>query len=213
MAAGGTVAAADGVTTAHQRLVADGATQFGLPAFKPEVSPPWLHSFGEWLGRFFHWLGQQGLLLKIVFWGGVAVIVLLILRALYPYALRLIRKLRGRGDAAEESGWRPEAAPARKLLAEADALAADGQFAEAAHLLLLRSVEQIAVRRPGALRPASTSRDISRAEALPGDVRSAFALIAGVVEAGLFAGRSVGADAWTTCRQAYEAVAFPKAWA
>ncbi len=205
---------AERFAAAHRQVVADGTTQFDLPAFKPETPPAWPKWFGDWLVHFFTWLGRQDMLLKIVFWGGVAVIVLLILRALCPYARRLIDRWRGRGvDEGEELGWRPDAAPARKLLAEADALAAEGHFAEAAHLLLLRSVEQISARRPGALRPASTSRDIARAEALPGDVRTAFTLIAAVVEAGLFAGRAVGVDAWTRCRQAYEAVAFPRAWA
>ena len=48
----------------------------------------------------------------------------------------------------EEEEWRPEAAPVRSWLEEADALAAKGRFAEAIHHLLLRSVEDIARRRP-----------------------------------------------------------------
>ena len=63
------------------------------------------------------------------------------------------------------------------------------------------------------VRPALTSRDIAQVDGLPGDVASAFGLIAGVVETGLFAARPVGAEAWAKCREAYEAVAFPHAWA
>ncbi len=212
MATGETARGADTFAAAHRQLVADGATQLDLPAFKVEPPPGWAISFGEWLRHFFEWLGHQGPVLKFIFWSGVAVILLLIVQALYPVVMRYIR--RGSATEAEaDAGWRPDAEPARQLLSEADALAAEGRFAEAAHLLLLRSVEQIAARRPGTLRPATTSRDIARAKALPRDVRGAFSLIAGVVEAGLFAGRAVGADAWTRCREAYEAVAFPKAWA
>ena len=79
--------------------------------------------------------------------------------------------------------------------------------------MLQRTVEQIGARRPDMVRPALTSRDITRVEGLPGDVARAFTLIAGIVESGLFAARPVGADAWGRARSAYEAVAFPKAWA
>jgi len=41
-------------------------------------------------------------------------------------------------------------------LGDADALAAEGRFAEAAHLLLVRGVNRdFAAKRPGVLRPAS----------------------------------------------------------
>lgn len=202
----------DRLAAAHRQLVADGVTQFDLPAQKPTPTPGWMQSLVDALVGAFRWLGDHGPLVRFAFWGLVAVLALMLARAIYR---RVRVYLSGRSAGIETSGpgWRPEAAPARRLLAEADALAAAGQFAEAIHLLLLRSVEQIAARAPSALRPGSTSRDIAAATLLPGDVRSAFSQIAGVVEAALFAGRTVGADAWASCRKAYETVAFPKTWA
>lgn len=116
-------------------------------------------------------------------------------------------------DAAGEDGWVPDAAPARALLAEADALAAQDRFAEAVHLLLIRSVEEIQRRRPQLVRPALTSRDLAAIRGLPGTPRMLFAGIARVVERSLFGGRPVGADDWQQCRAAYADFALPRAWA
>ncbi len=204
-AVSGAAANADGFAAAHARLLADGSVQFDLPPVPPVPPPP------SWLPALIQWLGRQGTPIKWIFWTGVAVVSLLLLRAIWQWLAPRWR--RGTAIDAAEPEWRPEAGPARALLAEADALAAQGQFAEAAHLVLLRSVEQIAARRPDTLRPALTSRDIARAPSLPGDVAHAFALIADVVEAGLFGGRVIGFEAWTRCRNAYEAMALPRAWA
>lgn len=198
---------------AHKALLADTRIQFDLPTHAPEPPPPeWLKRVLEWIVEGFKKLAEAGPVVRILFWLIVATVVLALLRWLWPHALRLWRHLR-RTKTIEDEGWRPEAAPARALLAEADALAADGAYAEAAHLVLLRSVEQIGARRPHMVHPALTSRDIAGVDGLPGDVARAFGLIAGVVETGLFAARPVGAEAWAQCREAYEAVAFPRAWA
>lgn len=199
-------AAADEFAAAHARLVAKGAVQLDLPVPAPPPPPP------SWLRDLIEALSHGGPVFKFVFWAGVVVVALILLRLLYPLVRRLLARL-GDKTEAPEPGWRPEAAPARQLLDEADALAAAGDFGEAAHLVLLRSVEQIARHRPDALQPALTSRDIVRTAPLPGDVRSAFGVIADIVEAGLFGGRAVGRDAWLACRAAYEGVAFPRAWA
>src|SRR6185369_17130871 len=98
----------------------------------------------------------------------------------------------------------PEAKEARELLSEADALAAQGLYSEAAHLLLFRSIEDIDDKRPDLLRPALTSRDICALEEIPGPPRSAFARIAAMVERSLFAGRPLVSSDWGDCRAAYE---------
>ena len=102
---------------------------------------------------------------------------------------------------------------ARALLAEADALAAEGRFAEAVHLLLYRSVEDISARRPGLVRPAMTSRELAAAADLPTVARHAFSRIARAVEISLFGGRSIDAGAWEQCRSAYAELTVPKNWA
>ena len=199
--------AGDAVAAAHRQLVADGRTQFDLPMYQPPKPPDWLQPLIEWLAR-------SGPVVKVVYWIGVAVVAALALYALWKWLAPLVRRWLNRVPAAAEpEGWTPEAAPARALLAEADALAARGAFAEAAHLLLLRSVEQIEARADGRVRPSYTSRDIAGAPMLPPHIARAFRHIAGVVEGGLFAARPVSAGAWQGCRAAYEEAAFGKRWA
>ena len=80
--------------------------------------------------------------------------------------------------------WRPDAGAAQILLAQADALAAQGEYDEAVHLLLRRSVADIAGRLPDFLRPSLTARDIAGARSVPTRARNAFAEIARIVEFG-----------------------------
>jgi hypothetical protein len=109
--------------------------------------------------------------------------------------------------------WRPEAFKARALLEDADRLASEGRYDEAAHLLLLRGVEDIEDKRPRLIKPAFTARDIAGLEAVPPAARGAFGAIAAVVETSLFGGARLDAAAFARCRAAYEDFAFPKAWA
>ena len=98
---------------------------------------------------------------------------------------------------------RGENGEALALHDDADRLAAEGRYDEATHLLLKRSVGQIAAARPGLLEPSSTAREIAELPALSEAARGAFALIAGRVERSLFALRSLTADDWRAARAAY----------
>ena len=190
------------LAAAHRRLVSGGEVQFDLPAFRPPEVPYWLQPLLDWLAH-------SGPVMKFLFWAGLAFIVLLLFWSLYGWLAPVIRGWLGRQEVAPlVQVWTPEAAPARALLAQADALAADGAFADAAHLLLLRSVEQLDARYPNRLRPSWTSRDIARLPMLPPAMARAFGYIAGVVEGGIFGRRPVSADDWAQCRSAYEAAAF-----
>jgi hypothetical protein len=184
---------------AHRDLLADNSIQFDLPMPEPAPPPP-------------QWTGEALPLIQYVFWAllalGVAYIVYLIVQ-------RLAGRSRSRGGTPEqESGesWRPEAGPALRLLEEADRLADQGRFGEAARLLLHRTIEEIDTRRPELVRPALTSRDIARLDDIPGRPRSAFARIAMAVERSLFAQRPLGQGDWSDCRAAYEEFAFADGW-
>ena len=192
---------------AHARLVADKSTQFELPAFVPPEIPAWIKPTGE----FFKWLLPA---FPYIFWGAVALVVGLV-------AWFIVNESRGMAfrwpwqrtpGAEEEAEWAPDETAARALLTEAEALAAAGRYAEAARLLLRRSVEDIARRRPEFLKPSVTARDISVADAIPGGARKAFAAIARVVEVSAFGSASVSADAWTECRAAYGEFALAGSW-
>lgn len=187
---------------AHQRLLREGDVQFDLPVFQQPEQPPWLEPLLQWLA-------QSGPAVKFLFWAGLAIIAGMLLWGLYGWLSPVIRRWLGR--AAPEpavASWQPEAAPARALLAQADALAARGDFSQAAHLLLLRSVEQIEARYPGRLRPSWTSRDIVRVSILPPEAQRAFGFIAATVETALFGRRPIDEAAWARCRSAYERAAF-----
>lgn len=195
------------VQQAQQRLSRDSGFQFDHQVVPPPKVPDWLVALGKLLEAIAPYL-------KYVFWIGLAVLALLILYAIAREVLRL-RKPTARPEGPRLSAdppWRPDADHARDLLAAADRLAAEGQFLEAAHLLLLRSVEDIQKHRPKALRVSLTSREIAVLPALPETARPAFASIARVVEHGLFGGRPVDGDDFAACRSAYEAFALPEGW-
>jgi hypothetical protein len=193
---------------AHEALRADASLQFELTDFQPPVVPEWL----RWLGRL---LEGSGPFFKLLFWIVLGLAVLAILYWLFRWVerggLAFLRRARATEQTSGEA-WRPDEAPARALLVEADALAAIGRFSEAAHLLLFRSIEEIDRKRPSVVRPALTSRDIARAEGVPPAPRSAFARIVMAVERSLFGGRSLDAADWTDCRTAYEEFAFAAEW-
>jgi hypothetical protein len=192
---------------AHAQLVADKTTQFELPAYVEPKLPVWFKPLAEFIKSI-------SPSFPYIFWGAVAIVVGLI-------AWFIIRESRGmafrwpwqkKPDAEEDDAWAPDESAARALLTEAEALAAAGRYAEAARLLLLRSVEDIARRRPEFLKPSLTARDISVADAIPGGARKAFSAIARVVEVSAFGSASVSADAWTQCRAAYGEFALAGSW-
>ena len=194
---------------AHGALIGDGSIQFDLPMFEPPPpSPPpeWL----QWLAGF---LSAEHPILRLLLWGLLAAAVLLILWL-------VVRRLSGAGwpwrrretAQVDQEAWRPAEAPARALLGEADALAERGLFADAARLLLFRSIDDLDERRPGLVRPALTSRDIAGLDDIPIGPRGAFGRIAMLVEHGIFARRPLAEGDWRACRAAYEEFAFAEGW-
>ncbi len=205
---GGDAARSAALDAAQRQLVDDGVVQLALPSNAPPPVPEWWTAFTRWLDRgspYWHYF-------KYLLWAALAIGAVLLALALWRWA-RARQWSRNAVETVAAQPWRPAEAQARALLAEADRLAAEARYAEAAHLLLLRSVEQIAARRPEAVRPALTSRDIAKQPGLPDDIRRAFAFIATLVERSLFGGASVDADGWTQCRRIYADAAFARAWA
>jgi hypothetical protein len=193
---------------AHRELLADRDIQFDLPHFVAPKPP-------AWLGALFRLLEAMGPVLTILFWVVLAAIVLVLLYAILRWfqGASLAWPWRRSRSAATAEPWQPEAAPARALLAEADALAAGADYDAAARLLLQRSIEEIDRNRPQVVRPALTSRDLAAQPALPPGPRSAFARIAMAVERSLFGRRRLAEPDWRDCRAAYEVFAFSPEWA
>ena len=200
--------AAQDAEQAWQRVHADPSIQYApvsLPPVKPPELPGWLEVLGRALRSIIEPIGRAlGLSAPVLQWVALGLLIAFVLYVLW----RLIEYARQNwgskaSEAAAAPEWRPDQAEALALLEDADQLAAEGRFDEAAHLLLRRSVQQIAAARPDWVKRASTAREIAAISALPDKARTAFALIAARVERSLFALRNLDAGDWLAARSAY----------
>jgi hypothetical protein len=202
---------------------ADGAIQYS-PVELPDMNnqpPGWLRSFFEWLADLLRPVGEflaaifepigrfLGLSWPVMQWILIGLLVAGALWFLWKLLAPALRP-RVRADDAEEIEWVPQREEALALLEDADRLAAEGRYDEATHLLLKRSVHQIASARPDWVEPSSTARELAALPALPDAARMAFGTIATRVERSLFALRSLGAEDWQAAREAYAAFALQR---
>lgn len=179
--------------------------------FDPVTIPPQPPREPGWFERFIRWLGEQIGEFGSLFggsWGWMRWVLLAAFIALVLFILyRLVEPYLGwkRKGAEEETldEWRPDQQASIALLEEADRLAEDGRFDEATHLLLHRSVSQIAAVRPDWVEPSSTARELASFAELPEAARRAFGVIAERVERSVFALRALNRDDWETARRAY----------
>lgn len=195
---------------AHARVLSDKTIQFEHVTdqiVEQKQPPKWLMAIGDFLAQISPFIGY-------LFWIGIA-----LLAALFAYfvitevmGIRFFQKATKVEPTPPPPQWQPDVREARNLLAAADALAAEGQFEEAVHLILLRSIDDIDKWRPLAVRPALTTRDIAGIDALPERALPAFMRIAGAVERTLFAGGRIDGTEFGHCRQAYAAFALPDGW-
>ncbi|MDC0886707.1 hypothetical protein OAS19_02825 [Altererythrobacter sp.] len=182
---------------------ADGDIQFEpLPAKEIEPPPAWLEALGEVLSAIFgpvaSALASSWPVLKwVLLAAAAAMLALIVWRLVSPYLAQPSQ------SGAEEDQWTPQREEALALLEEADRLAEAGDFSAAVHLLLARSVGQIAAAKPGLVEPSSTARELASQPSLPENARAAFAVIAARVERNLFALRDLGAQDWQQARSAY----------
>lgn len=190
-----------------EQLRKAGDIQFAPIEYKPKPppeTPAWLKALGEFLEDLLSPLGKLfGLNATAMLWIMGAIIALCVAVLIWRIVAPLIeaRRLAESGEMPAE--WLPERAAARALLEDADRLAAEGRFDEATHLLLQRSVDQIARARPDLLHPATTAREIAGNRALPDRARTAFSAIAARVERSFFALIPLGAEDWQAARTAY----------
>ncbi len=179
-----------------------------MPAPKPP--PEWLKDLAEFIARIFRPVGDAigslaqliGMSAQVLLWIVVGLAVVFVVVLLWRIFAPLVQRRREPKE-PDQPEWTPDAREALALLEDADRLAAEGRFDEATHLLLRRSVGQIAAARPDLLEPSTTAREISALQALPDAARNAFSVIAGRVERSLFALRSLSADDWHAARAAY----------
>ncbi|NVE95837.1 hypothetical protein HUO12_13090 [Altererythrobacter sp. JGD-16] len=179
--------------------------------FEPIVFPPREPRDPGWFERFFQWL-IDSLNLGEVLVGSWPILKWVLIALLVAAALMLLVRLldlpmlgNRKADVAgeDDAQWVPNQQESLALLEDADKLAASGQFDEATHLLLQRSVGQIAAARPDWVEPSSTARELSVLSELPQAAREAFGVIAERVERSLFALRSLDQSDWEAARSAY----------
>ena len=208
---GGTAAAGAGdFANRWKELRADGDIQFAPLKFPERPPPPrWWEEFLDGLGRLLEPAGDfLASIGELIGMSGQAVLWLLIGVAAILAALLVWRvvgdvRFRRAGAAEKPPEWTPGEGEALALLDDADRLAAEGRYDEATHLLLKRSVGQIAAARPGLLEPSSTAREIAMLPMLSDRARTAFGTIAMRVERSLFALRSLTLEDWQAARAAY----------
>ena len=206
----------DKLEAAHAALLEDPAMQFDRPEIRTPEPPrerrdrnPFWQNLGDFLSGLFSILAP---IFRFVFY---AILVLGVGWILF-YLIGRFAGMRGsetdkvsrkvEEDVLEIT--RPDASVARSLLEEADALAKDGRYAEAVHLLLFRSIDEIQTRRARALPRSLTAREIGDLPTLPDSTKTALGPIISVVERSFFGGRSVDEAGWQDARKSYERFVF-----
>jgi hypothetical protein len=191
------------LAAAHAAMLRDQQLQFHFTEpTSPQTPPDWVEPLAQLLRAIGPFLGY-------VFWGGVAIIVLVIAYALFS---EIRRRMPVRGEKSQAPpppapDYRPTAVKAHALLEEADRLASEGRYGEASRVLLHRSVEDFESVLHIAIRPALTSREIARLDRLSPQGRTTFSGIASAVERSLFGGQVLTASQYCECREAYAAFA------
>ncbi|MCF6274497.1 MAG: hypothetical protein L3J05_01880 [Robiginitomaculum sp.] len=180
--------------------------QTELPQDKAKLAPKPRKQRDPWFS-----LGFLGPLFQLIFYGILALAVIYILYLILS-AVVIAKRSHVRADDAEDVPdtpvYQPDAETARVLIDDADGLAAQGKFAEAVHILLFRSIQDIEDKRPHHVKRSLTSREISRLSILSPKARNVFSQIGKLVENSFFGGRPLGAEDYELSKAAYKAFAF-----
>ncbi len=199
---------------AHEALLKQQDLQFERPDKPPPPPAPMpepqgVNPFFQWLANLFNSIGGG---MAWLFYIACAAVVIGVAYFLFGEALRARfgwKKPEPRGqETTAEIDIRPDAEDARTLLEEADALARQGKFAEAVHLLLFRSIQDIQKRLANGVPKSMTSREIGVMDALPDRARVSLSPIIRIVEASHFGGNPVDEAGWTLARRSYDEFAF-----
>ncbi len=158
----------------------------------PTPQPPKPH----WSGWSFPagWAG----VFRVLFWCVVTVLALLLVAW-------VVQSIRGRVRDAEVPVAPPPLSPeiVAAPLAAAEALAAQGRFAEAIHVLLLRTLEVLSQNLAGRLSPALTSREILARIPLRAAAREALAGLVSAVELCHFGGSQATEGDFRICQDRF----------
>lgn len=147
------------------------------------------------------WISPEAF--RYTLWGAVILIAVIILLNIKSNVWSDSRSRRLRlteGDTASETTAR-RMSEAREA---ADGIAGSGGFAEAMHMLLLQSVNELRRRLDVMFADSLTSREILRSIQVSPEARGAFADIISRVELSYFGAREPDKDAYEACKRSYE---------
>ena len=158
---------------------------------EPDSSAPWAPG----VGRVLLWL------FVLV---GAATLIFYLLNAL-PLIVerRRERKVRKPSTPAPAAAETSTAAEHGSPLAGPDRFAGEGNYGEAAHAILLLSLELIRRQVFPVLEPSLTSREVVARVSLKDGAKSAFTVIVGAVERSRFGGRALSERDYLACRENY----------
>ena len=143
---------------------------------------------------------------RVMLWVALAVIAVIIFKTFRDNVWSSSRSRRF--EHAEEEKGAPAGVAARldKAQGEADELARHGSFAEAMHVLLLRSLSELRLRLGVPIAVSLTSREILQRLALTPAERSHFADIIASVEISYFGAHQPDETDYLRCRHSFEAL-------
>jgi hypothetical protein len=143
--------------------------------------------------------GPLLIILRVLLWAGVAVIAVLLGVWLTRVLGRYVR------DARVEEAPLPAPSEVTQLpLTAAEALARQGRFGEAVHVLLLRTLELLSRNLPAPLSPSFTSREVLARIPLGGPARDALSGLVSAVEVSHFGGAEVTVGDYQVCLDRFQ---------
>jgi hypothetical protein len=189
----------DRVQEAMEKAYARGDLQQSYPAALDIRSLESAEAALDPIVALLRWLGLGGVAAQLVRLVGVGAAVLAILL----FVAWLGRRLAERGDyGSTAEGVSAPTLDAGPLL-DAEALAAQGRYGEAIHLLLLRTFEVLARRMGSRLAPGMTAREAVARLTLPAPARPALADLVEAAETTTFAGRAASEIDYQRCAERF----------
>jgi len=199
----------DRIDRAAKRALSDSSIQKVLPGFGPGRAAP--RGGGELPpSRVPREDGREsiGSVSRTLLWAFAIVAGLALLFFVFR-ELRTFRRGSGRRrfeevEASAVAGQTGDGgAPRDRLLEEADALAARGDFGEAIHLILMHSLRRLERAGEQVIGRSLTAREIVRGSRITARAREPLGAIVGASEITHFGGRPADARAYQGCREAY----------
>ncbi len=173
-----------------------------VPEKKKEDSEPFDLSALEFLG-------------KIILYGFLVVVVVLLAKAAYRYFSDLKRRPQNKTVVEDEANsyarvTRISDELSKETLDHADELARQGHFEAAIRAILLCCLKHVKESYHTTLPDALTNREILQADWLPVDIKKKMSVIVNAEELTEFGGRSAGPEEFSSCREAFQIFLMPE---